>query len=236
VLDYTLEANELTANPDDFRAQVTNVRSYTQEDIIDHLMQIGAGLTRSDVAAVLEAEKQVIAAIIAEGGAVNTELFNAHPSIQGVFTSPEDADGKDRKVKINLHAGIVLRNAVKQVKTKRLAAVATGTIITAVTDIKTGAVNSALTPGRDIKIIGSKIKIAGEESGVGLFFVPDTGDPVPVDPSDFVINNPSEIIAVIPSLSAGQYKVRIVTQFTSSSGKLLKTPHNVTFDKALTVQ
>jgi hypothetical protein len=38
------------------------------------------------------------------------------------------------------------------------------------------------------------------------------------------------------SLSAGQYKVRIVTQFTSSSGKLLKTPHNATFDKALTVQ
>jgi hypothetical protein len=236
MLDYTLEANDLTANPDDFRAQVTNVRSYTQEDLVNRIMQIGAGLTRSDVAAVLEAEKQVVSEIIADGGAVNTELFNAHPSIQGVFSSPDDTvDGKDRKVKINLHAGIVLRNAVKQVKTKRLAAVITGAIITAVTDIKTGSVNNLLTPGRDIKIAGSKVKIAGEESGVGLFFVPEAGGaPIAVDPSDFVINHPAEIIAVIPALSAGQYKVRIVTQF-AGSGKLLKTTHAATFDKALTV-
>ena len=237
MLDYTLEANDLTGAPDDFRAQVANVRSYTQEDIIDRLMQIGAGLTRSDVAAVLEAEKQVFAEIIADGGAVNTELFNAHPSIQGVFTSMDDAvDGKDRKVKINLHAGIALRDAVKQVKTRRLAAVATGTIITAVTDIKTGSVNGAITPGRDIKIVGAKLKIAGDDPSVGLYFVPEAGGaPIAVDPTDFVVNNPSEIIAVIPTLPPGQHKVRIITQF-AGSGKLLKTPHTATFDKVLTVQ
>jgi hypothetical protein len=235
MLEYTLEVNDLTDNPDDFRAAVTNVRSYTQEDIIDRLMQIGAGLTRSDITAVLEAEKQVVSEIIADGGAVNTELFNAYPSIPGVFSSLDDTvNGTDRRVKINLHAGIVLRNAAKQVKTKRLAAVVTGTIITAVTDIKTGSVNGILTPGRDIKITGSKVKITGDNPSVGLFFVPETGAPIAVDPTDIVINHPSEIIAVIPALTAGTYKVRIVTQF--SSGKHLKTPHDVTFDKPLTVQ
>ncbi|MDR2481238.1 MAG: hypothetical protein LBD07_02975 [Spirochaetaceae bacterium] len=95
MLEYVLEVNELTAAPDDYRAQVVNVTSHTQEDIVDRIMRIGAGLTRSDIAAVLEAEKQVVTEIIADGGAVNTELFNAFPSIQGVFHSAEDAlDGK----------------------------------------------------------------------------------------------------------------------------------------------
>jgi hypothetical protein len=44
-------------------------------------MDMGAGLTRSDVVSVFEAEKKVVAMIIEEGGAVNTELFNVFPSI-----------------------------------------------------------------------------------------------------------------------------------------------------------
>jgi hypothetical protein len=48
-----------------------------------------------------------------------------------------------------------------------------------------------------------------------------------------VVNNPSEIIALIPELPAGVYHVRIVTQF--SPGKDLKTARTFTFDKELTV-
>jgi nucleoid DNA-binding protein len=45
-------------------------------------MKTGAGLTISDVTSVIEAAKQVIADVIAEGGVVNTELFNAFPQHQ----------------------------------------------------------------------------------------------------------------------------------------------------------
>jgi hypothetical protein len=71
---------------------------------------------------------------------------------------------------------------------------------------------------------------------VGLYFVPAGGGvEVKVDPSDIVVNNPSELIALIRSLSAGTYRVRIITQF-SSSGQLLKVPHTVTYDKDLTLK
>ncbi|MDR1175657.1 MAG: hypothetical protein LBK83_09355 [Treponema sp.] len=60
MVDYTLEDNELTEKPGDLRAQVVNVTPYTQNDIVDRVLNIGAGLTRSDVVSVLEAEKQVI--------------------------------------------------------------------------------------------------------------------------------------------------------------------------------
>jgi hypothetical protein len=234
MLEYTLEDNELTDKPGDLRAQVINVTSYTQNDIVDRVMKIGAGLTRSDIASVLEAEKQVIEAIVAEGGAVNTELFNAFPSVSGVFDTPDQAfDHGKHKVKINLHPGVVLRSAVSQVKPKRVAAVVSGTVITSVTDLKTGSINGALTPGRDVKLSGAKLKIAGDHPDVGLYFVPvGGGAEVKVDPSDIVVNNPSELIAVIPPLSTGTYRVKIITQY--SHGNLLKVPHTFTLDKDLT--
>ncbi|MDR1024978.1 MAG: hypothetical protein LBL56_04565, partial [Treponema sp.] len=106
MLEYTLEPNELTENPNDYRAQVINVSSSTQEDIINRIMEIGAGLTRSDVVSVFEAEKQVLARIIADGGAINTELFNAFPSISGVFDSPDEPfDPTKHKVHIKLQGG-----------------------------------------------------------------------------------------------------------------------------------
>jgi hypothetical protein len=235
MLEYTLEMNELTDAPSDMRAQVINVTSYTQNDIVERIMRIGAGLTRSDIVSVLEAEKQVIGDIIAEGGAVNTELFNAFPSIHGVFTGVEDSlDASRHKVKINLHAGTALRLAVAQVKTKKVAAVITGTVITSVTDIKSGTVNDQLTPGRDLKIHGVKLKISGADPACGLYFAGiDTGKETLVDPADIVVNNPSELIALVPDLAAGTYQAKIVTQYNGGKGR--KTPISVTFDKVLTV-
>ncbi|MHB9295603.1 hypothetical protein PilKf_01350 [Pillotina sp. SPG140] len=116
---------------------------------------------------------------------------------------------------------------------KKVIAVSSGTVIISVIDIKTGSVNGTLTPGRDLKITGVKIKIAGDDPDVGLYFVPASGTPVKADPSDFVINNPSEVIALIPALTPGVWQVRIVTQYSGS--KDLKTPRTVTFDKELTV-
>jgi hypothetical protein len=52
-------------------------------------MKIGAGLTISDVTSVIDVAKQVIADVIADGGMVNTDLFNAFPSISEVFDSPD---------------------------------------------------------------------------------------------------------------------------------------------------
>jgi hypothetical protein len=48
-----------------------------------------------------------------------------------------------------------------------------------------------------------------------------------------VLNNPAEIIAVIPALAAGTWRVRIVTQYSKTQP--LKIPHTFTFDKELTV-
>jgi hypothetical protein len=258
MLEYYLEPNLLTDAPDDCSSgKPLELRSFHLREnsidklwsfgfaktprqtgtaglpIIERIMGIGAGLTRSDVMSVFEAEKQVCAAIIAEGGAINTELWVAHPSIQGVFTASAEPDA--HTVRINLHAGKVLRDAIAGMRTRKVPPVQTGTIIESVTDVKTSSVNGNLTPNRDLRITGVKLKIAGEDPGNGLFFVNAvTGERTQVDPTDIVENNPSNILAVIPALAAGTYHVQVVTQF-NGSGRPLNAPRITTFDKPLTV-
>jgi hypothetical protein len=233
MLEYTLEPNALTGGPNDYRAQPINVTSFNEADIINRVLDIGAGLTRSDVVSVVEALKQVITRIVAEGGAVNTELFNATFSIQGVFTPTQEVD--PHTVRLNLHPGSVLRTAIQNISTRRVDNVNTGGLIHAVQDMKTGSVNNVLTPDRDLRINGAKIKLTGTEVEVGVYFVNTTdGTRTKVDPTDIVTNNPSELMVVIPALSAGTYNVQVITQYTGSKTPL-KNARTITFDKPLTV-
>ncbi|MDR2286614.1 MAG: DUF4469 domain-containing protein, partial [Prevotellaceae bacterium] len=108
-------------------------------------------------------------------------------------------------------------------------------VITQVTDVKTGSINDLLTPNRNLKIAGHKIKIAGDNAANGIYFVNQaTAERTKVDDSDIAINNPSELIVIIPQLPAGTYQVEVTTQY--SAGIFLKEPRVTLFDKALTVQ
>jgi hypothetical protein len=228
-----LDLNNLTGNPNDYWALPINVTSYSEVDIINKVMEIGAGLTKSDVVSVVEALKQVITRIVADGGAVNTELFSASFSIQGVFTPTQTVD--PHSVHLNLHPGRILRAAVQDMPTRRVDNVTTGGLIHSVQDVKTGSLNDALTPDRDLRINGLKLKVVGTDAAVGIYFVNATdGARVQVDPTDIVTNNPSELMVVIPALSVGTYNLQVVTQYSGTT-TLLKNPRIITFDKPLTV-
>ncbi|MDR0411287.1 MAG: DUF4469 domain-containing protein [Treponema sp.] len=235
MLEYCLERNELTDNPDDMRARTVNVISLNQDEIINRILKIGAGLTRSDIVSVLEAEAQVVKDALEDGEAVTTHLFNAFPSIQGVFTGAEDAfDSRRHSVKIHYAAGIGLREASGRVKLKKVLPGQTGAIITAVTDVKTGSVNHLLTPGRTLRIYGGKLKVMGKDASVGVFFIGADGKTVKVEPSDIVENKPTEVIVMIPELEVGEYHLRLATQF-AGSGSLAKKVHTADFAEPLTV-
>jgi hypothetical protein len=225
MLDYFLELNVITSdNPDDMRAQTANVISYNQENVIERILKSGAGLTRNDIVFVLEAQKQISYNILAENGAVTTDLFNAFPSIQVVFTGAEDPfDHKRHRVKIPLIEGIRLRAVEEQVKTKKILPLQTGPRIISVTDMKTGSVNRLLTPGRNLRINGGKLKIIGDDPAAGVYFT-GTGGEVKVDETDIRENKPSEVMVIIPALAPGDYDVKLVTQFTGSA-KPLKSLH-----------
>jgi vacuolar-type H+-ATPase subunit F/Vma7 len=107
--------------------------------------------------------------------------------------------------------------------------------IAQVIDVRTGSVNDLLTPGRNAKIIGNKLKVIGNDESCGVYFVnADTQEQVKVDAADIVENQNAHLIIIVPALSAGTYQLKITTQFTGSAA-LLKEPRTVVFDRPLTV-
>ena len=236
MIEYALAPNELTGEPKKYRAQVLNSRSYTFDDIAKHLLKHNIGLSSSVIYGLWEGIKSAVEEYTSEGGVINTELFQTSISIKGTFNGMDDGfDPSRHKIRLNLRPGSLLLSVPGKLKVKKQNP-SVKAFINSVTDIKTGSVNSSLTPGKNVRIIGQRLKIAGDDPSCGLYFVSDKPQdaPIKVDTSEYVVNNPSELVAVIPSLKKGNWKLRLVTQY-STGPKHLKTPQSVTFEKALTV-
>ena len=234
MLKYCLRENLLTPAPDDYMAQAADVRSYTLDEIIDLMMEKGTTLTRADVAATLQVYGEVVSAIIKDGSAVNTPLMNTSMSISGVFDGANDSfDKKRHTVNLNITAGTLLRDAVTKVKCEKTEGASTDPYITEVTDIVTGTVNTTLTKGGVVQLVGARLKFDAKDTAQGIFFVSETGEAVRA--AVIAENKPARLMAIIPAdLAAGTYYIEVRTKILegNKSGKTLKTGR---FNKALTV-
>ena len=234
MLKYALRENLLTAAPDDFMAQVQDVRSYTLDEIIDAMMQKGSTLTRADVAAVLQIYGEVCASIIADGSALNTPLMNTSLSISGVFNGANDSfDKKRHTVNLNITAGTALKAALGKIKCEKTGTTSTDPYISEVKDIVSGAVNAELTKGGVVQVTGSRLKFDAKDAAQGIFFVPETG--APVRAAVIAENKPARLMAIIPAdLAAGTYYIEVRSKH-SGGGKPLKAVKAGRFAKLLTV-
>ena len=234
MLKYSLRENLLTPAPDDYMAQAADVRSYTLDEIIDLMMEKGTTLTRADVAATLQVYGEVVSAIIKDGSAVNTPLMNTALSISGVFDGANDSfDKKRHTVNLNITAGILLRDVLPKIKCEKTEGASTDPYITEVTDIVTGTVNTTLTKGGVVQLVGSRLKFDAKDAAQGIFFVPETGEAVRA--AVIAENKPARLMAIIPAdLAAGTYYIEVRSKH-SGGGKPLKAVKAGRFAKPLTV-
>lgn len=232
MLKYSLTRNLLKDAAGNYTAKAQFSGSYDKEAIITDMLRRGSLLTRTDILAVLNGFEESIVDIIQNGGTLNTPLFNTSFSISGVFEGAVDNfDSKRHKVNVNLNKGILVRNAEAKVITEKTGNIAYQSQILEVMDIVSGKMNEQLTPGGVLKVWGYKIKIAGDNPDCGLYFVPSSGETVKAQV--IVQNKPMELIVAIPVLAAGNYSLKLVTQFTR--GTLLKSPRANYFTKTLLV-
>jgi len=233
VLKYSLVENLLTERPDDLSAQTHSMGSFDREAIITRMLQKGTLLTRTDILAVLNAFEETITDALLNGYAVNLPLFNTSFSISGLFEGAMDSfDGNRHKLNINLTKGTLLRNAEKNVKLEKTAARAPQPTIQEVMDSVSGAVNERLTASGVVELRGYNLRIEGDDPTCGLWFIAENG--IETKAAVILENKPSRIMAMIPALAAGNWQVKVVTQFTGS-GKSLKTPKMMIYPKNLTV-
>ena len=75
-------------------------------------------------------------------------------------------------------AGMLLRDALQEVKCKKTQIASTDPYITEVKDVVSDTVTTVLTKGGIVQITGSRLKFEAKDETLGIFFVPETGTQV----------------------------------------------------------
>jgi hypothetical protein len=234
MLKYSLIENLLTPEQDDFMAHVTDVRSYSIDEIIERMLKRGTLLTKADISAVLEVYHDVIADIIEDGGAIHTPLINTMPSIPGVFKGAEDSfDVNRHQTKVNVNPGKLLREAATKIKVTKVHIDDPAPYILEVKDILSGKVNEVLTNGGVVQLSGGRLKFYNDKPENGVFLIDENKKEIRCEV--IVENKPARIIAVIPAgIPKTVYKLEVRTSYSASlkESKTLKTGQ---FHKHLTL-
>ena len=216
----------MTAALNDAIAQVTGVRSYSQDEVAELMLRRGSLLTKADILAVLEVYGEVILDLVSDGSAVHTPLFQLMPSIMGVFDGPGDSfDPARHKIKINLNQGVAVRDAALKIKTQKVQVAEPIPYIQEVKDVISGVVNDQLTPGGVMQLTGSRLKVIEDEPSNGIFLI-TAGTTDEIKLGSIIDNKPSRLLIMLPqSLDPGDYWLEVRTTFThgkTGQGKQLK--------------
>jgi hypothetical protein len=236
MLEYSLHENLLTEDrPDDYSAQTHPKVSYDREQFIDLMLQRGTLMTKTDALAVLNNIEETAAYIIKNGGMLNLPLFHTGFSISGVFDGATDVfDPTRHRLHVNISKGRLLREVEEEVKVTKVNTASPQPQILEVKDSVTGSIDQLLTSGGVVEITGVHIKITGKDPACGLYFVAE--DDTETKAETFVQNLPSTLIAIVPALEAGNYRVKVVTQYMGSGNRDLKDPKTTIFNKLLQAQ
>ncbi|TAJ11440.1 DUF4469 domain-containing protein [Marinilabiliaceae bacterium JC017] len=232
-----LYENNLTNDPDDYVARVSSERTLNTGDIcLSAEVRGGADISADTMKRGVDLFLKEMAYQLCDGYSVNTGYFTAGVQIKGVFNSPNESFDRDKhNIYFMFNQGDVLRKELEDIDVDIMGVADTGCEIQKVTDVKSGSVNNLITPNRNLRIKGNKVKLDGTDEQVGVYFIKIADKTrIKVDPSDIVNNNPSELLIVVPALESAEYKLEVVTQFSGSV--LLKEPRKDVFEKILTVE
>lgn len=233
-----LYPNLLTEDPNDFSARVISERTLNTKEVAQQAVSRGGAATTAEAMEhnvglfFKEMEYQ-----LSDGFSVNTGYFQATPLIRGVFNSPTETFNPDKHaILYQFNQGDILRKGLSNITVEITGIGDSSLSVSEVMDVKTGSVNDVITPNRNLRIKGFKLKLAGDNPNVGVFFINQaTQERTKVETSEIVNNNPAELIIVTPVLAAGMYLLEVVSQF-AGGGVNLKEPRTSAFDKILTVQ
>jgi len=165
---------------------------------------------------------------LCDGFALNLWYYSIHPNIGGTFNSEKEAhDPKKNPVSFRFGIRQPLRSLVKHISVDITGVADGNAFIDEFIDRDEDSVNGVFTPGNMFCINGNKIKLAGEDPGCGIFFVPVEDPSKAVKVTRIGENNSSTVTGIVPGTNYQFNRVEIRTQFTGSASTLLKTPRKI---------
>lgn len=231
-INYVLVDNPLTERPDDFRAITTTDIIVDEKFLVEFLAQRGNTSTTHYLAVVNEINA-ALKYFIEQGYGINLPFININYGMSGVFENAADSyDANRHKINILVHLGKELRKVdPSMIPLVKLQAIQNQALITQVLDIASNQSDTVLTPANMLQITGNLIKVDGTDAGNGVFFI-NQSTQAETKAEFIATNSPKNLILLIPALQKGDYKIKVVTQYSSNT---LKTPKNILYDKTLTV-
>ena len=239
VVEIYLYDNYLTPSPTDFVGRVGSERSLGLLNVCESSAgRGGANISASDMFHASGLMFKEMAYLLCDGYSINFGYFSISLKIRGVFVNANDIfDPKRHSLMFQITPGEMLRRELPSIKTKMMGVKRDAVYIALVTDTATGLDDGTVTPGDDILIQGTRIKVApddGSDPETGIFFVADNGVSTPVT-RRLTQNDPSRVIARVPALAPGSYTLRIVTKTSSSRSTLLKNAITANYDRPIIV-
>lgn len=224
----------------DYIAKVKTANSITIEDIASSIAADRTDLREDTIIMVANLIADKVRQYVCQGNTVVTGVSVLKPTITGTFTGSTGNFGDNNACKVSISPCSALRDDIDEVTPIFTGNVKSngGAYIGLVTDRRSGLTDGTITPGGAIVITGTKIKCLaadGETAGVVRFTNIETNEETVVDTGDFVSNNPSEVVVIVPStLTSGTYNLTIETYFSNNS-TMLKEARVITYDQTLTV-
>ena len=150
-----------------------------------------------------------------DGYAVTNGFFTIHPNVGGTFESAREAHNHEKHpISFRFTSRAKLRKLARAIEVDVEGMADTSGYIDQFTDTEEESTNGLYVPGNLFVLYGDKIKIAGDDSGIGVYFVP--------------VDDPSKIIGIAPKTGCSQNRIEVRTQFSGASSNPLKTMRTIT--------
>ena len=229
-LDLKAYLNELPPDIDtDYTVKVnTKEQTLTDDDIAADVALLSGKYNKSEIRHLFDLQAQAVAAAVASGYNIATQLCYVQPMASGVIMEEELSAPVDReKVKVyaSLRPGTALKQAMEQTKlTLFMQPAATGPHIAgmvsaeyadadATTRAPMGASGMAVITGNGLKLVGKDASV-----GITLTSVASPSKSFFIPASRVSPNTPKKLQFVLPAgITEGQWTVKVTTQFSTST-------------------
>lgn len=228
-LKYYLTDNPLTPDPTDLRAATVKGKANDLEDIIDMMMHRPVGVSRVEVAGVMEELFIAMEFLLTRGEHISTPLFRINPTVNGVFESEDTPfDPARHKVRLKLLPGKRLEQIAVQIPVERVEPIVNLPKLTALTDMAAGLKNQTLTAGQPARIIGMRLKFDEADPQQGVFLV-NTATEAETRATFILDNKPKTLTFIVPDgLAAGSYALLLRSAMGSKEIREGSLPHTLT--------
>lgn len=241
-LPIALYRNNMQAskgNTESYYARIISRGTCTIEDLANDLVlaKNDFGLSTSQLVAIAQAFNAAKLARISEGFTVNDGIARTSAKIEGSFLSENDTfDASRHKVSLVVSPVAKAKSQFSQLRPVIRQGNSSHPTIMAVYDLESQG-GAILSKGGFLEITGTKIMIIGDHGDVGLYFenVDEPDKTVKLTADKLGTNTSTRLACVVPAtLEAGNYKVRVTTQFLTSKTQR-KEPQSYTFNTIFTV-